>query len=873
MRWFGSREKRYEQQLDEELRFHMDEQIAQYVAEGMTPREARRRALIEFGGPTQIKEECREVRRANPASDLTQDVRYALRMIRKRPIFAVVAVAALALGIGANTAVFSIVNAILLRPFDFPDPDRLVSLRGADPHRPNVALMITPADYYDWTRRCNSFKSMSASTIHDYVLRTDGGDPESIRGVQVTSSFLSTLGAKPALGRPFRRGEDEPGHDQVVLLSDTLWRQRFAADRSVVGRTILLDGRRFLIIGIMPQGFEFPLPAAALWTPMALTPAEREDRRTQYLMAAARLRDGVSISQAQAELMVQAQRLEKEHPDTNINRSAGVVPLREWQGEFSKPFMTLLQATALFVLLIACANLANLQLANAVSRKREIALRAALGAGRWRVVRLLLIESIVIALVGGAAAIVVAYWGVAALKASVPAQTSRYIGGWNGISLQTPVLVFTLIVAVLSGVVFGLSAALQAVRVDLTGSLKDGSQQGGSKARLRPFLVVGEVMLAVVAVMGASQMVRGFRAIVDAYQGFSPDGVFTMRLVLPKDTYDKLPKAAAFFDRTLASVATIPNVQGATISSNLPGALHFNVGGPMVIEGRPALRPSETPSVDYQYVGPGHFNTLAIPIRSGREVNAQDGEQSPLVAVISEGLAARYWPGEDPLGKRIRPEGAGPAWRTIVGVVADVHQFWFQKEPRPLLYLPYRQAPQRSMYVALRAHGDPMALLTGVRQRVRELDPALPVEDPQPLPELMQQTLSGMRLTTGMMMTFGIIALVLSAVGVYGVMAYSVTQRNREFGIRLALGARPRAVLRMVLGEGLTLALAGVVAGLAGGYGISRLMSGIMFGVASNSPAVLAGVPMLLALVSLAACWIPARAVTSVDPFKTLRQD
>lgn len=874
MRWFGSREKQYEQQLDDELRFHVERQIAEYIAEGMSAREARRRVLIEFGGPAQIKEECRDVRRLNPAGDLTQDLRYALRMIRKRPVFAVVAVIALAFGIGANTAVFSVVNAILLRPFDFPEPDRLVSLRAADPRRPNVALMVTPADYFDWTRRCSSFESMSASTIHDYVLRTDGGDPESIRGVQVTTSFLTTLGATPAFGRPFRPGEDEPGHDQVVLLSDMLWRQRFAADRSVVGRTILLDGRRFLIIGVMPPGFEFPLPAAALWTPLALTPPEREDRRTQYLVAAARLRKGVSIAQARSELIVQAERLEREHPDTNVNRSAGVVPLREWQGEFSKPFMTLLQATALFVLLIACANLANLQLANALSRKREIALRAALGAGRWRVVRLLLIESIVIAIVGGAAAIGVAYWGVAALKASVPAQTSRLIGGWNGISLQAPVLIFTLIVAVLSGIVFGLSAALQAIRVDLTGSLKDGAQQSGTKARLRPFLVVAEVMLAVVAVMGASQMVRGFRAIVDAYQGFSPDGVFTMRLVLPKDGYDKLPKATAFYDRTLASLAPLPNVQAATISSNLPGALHFNVGGPMVIEGRPALRPSETPSVDHQYVGPAYFTTLGIPVRSGREITDQDGEQSPSVAVVSEGLASRYWPGEDPLGKRIRIEATGPAvWRTVVGVVADVHQFWFQKEPRPVLYLPYRQAPQRSMYVALRAHGDPMALLSSVRERLRALDPTLPLEDPQPLPELMQQTLSGMRLVTGMMMIFGIIAIVLSAVGVYGVMAYSVTQRNREFGIRLALGARPRAVLRMVLREGFTLAFFGIVFGLAGGYAVSRLMAGIMFGVASNSAVVLAGVPVVLAIVSLAACWIPARSVTSVDPFRTLRQD
>ena len=870
---FLSRQRRYEQQLDAEVRFHLDQQIADYIAEGMKPEEARRRALVEFGGETQIREECRDVSRVNPFADLTADVRYALRMIRKRPAFASVAVVALALGIGANSAVFSVVNALLLRPLDFPELDRLVEIRDVMPKRPFVDRGVTPADFFDWQQRSKAFESMTAYTFGDFEF-TGAGDPEGVFAVQVMTNFLQTLKARPALGRDFRAGENEPGHDRVVILSDALWRNRFGADPKVIGRTVQLNMKNYEVIGVMPPGFDFPVPGTALWTAMAITPADRADRKSHRYRTAARVRAGATVEQANVELAGHARQLATEYPDTNVERGTQLVLMRERQGHFSKPFLKLLQATAIFVLLIACANLANLQLAHGIARRREIAVRAALGAGRWRVMRLLLIESVVIAMLGGAASVGVAYAGVEMLKSTVSPDTTRYIMGWNQVALHPPVLWFTLLVAVACGLIFGLSSAVQASKLELTSALKDGAQQGGSRSRLRPVLVVGEVTLAVVAVMGASQMVRGFQAMFDVYQGYSPDRLLTLRLVLPEQRYPTNQKKAALFEQAMAEAKSLPNVEAATVSSNLPGALRFNYTGPLELEGRPPIAPGQAPLADMQIAGPGYFETLRIPVVAGRPITEQDGDDRLPVAVISKRLAERYWPGEDPVGKRFKVEGrAGGAWRTVVGVVGDVHQYWFEQEPRPTLYIPSRQGPWNNMYLVVRTAGDPMSVLPALRDRIRRLDPGLPLHDPKMMRAVMLETLSALKMTTGMMMVFGVIAMALAAVGVYGVMSYSVTQRKREFGIRIAVGARPGAVLRMVMRQGLVLAAVGCALGLAGGFAVSRAMAGIMFGLTANSLALLAGVPVLLALVSVAACWVPARAVMLVDPVKTLRQD
>jgi putative ABC transport system permease protein len=509
-----------------------------------------------------------------------------------------------------------------------------------------------------------------------------------------------------------------------------------------------------------------------------------------------------------------------------------------------------------------------------VVRRREIAIRTALGALRRRVVRLLLLESLVVALVGGAAAVGVAYGGVALLKVSVPVQTSRAIMGWSQVAVQPPVLIFTLLVAVAAGIAFGLSAALQGSRLDLASALKNAGRQAGSKSRSRSVLVMGQVMLAVIAVMGASQMVGSFQSMFAVYQGLSPEGVFTFHLALPAQRYATAHQSTVLFDRVLAALAALPGVESATASSNLPGALRFNMTSEMRVEGREALSAADTPLVDLQFVGPQYFGALNIPLRAGRPIAEQDGETAANVVVVSQALAARVWPAQNPLGRRILVSGLGASgWRTVVGVAGDVHQFWFEKNARPLLYVPYRQAAQRGMFIALRVHGDPAALLPAIRDRVRRLDAGLPLQEPAVMPELMQETLSAMRVTTAMMIVFGALALLLAAVGVYGVMACSVTQRNREFGIRMALGATPRRVLGMVVRQGFLLAAGGIVFGLAGGFVISRAMSGLMFGVNSGSLAVLAGVPALLALVSLAACWIPARPVTRVDPVTVLREE
>jgi putative ABC transport system permease protein len=805
--------------------------------------------------------------------DLVHDLRYALRMLRKRPAFALIAAAALALGIGANSAVFSVVNGLLLRPLALPDLERLVTIRGLDPHRPLAILGVAPADYLDWKRRTLPFEGLSAYLLHDFDFTGEGGEPEGIRGAQVTADLFRTLHTRPLLGRDFRDGEDQPGRDQVAILSDALWRNRFAADRGIIGRTILLDGRRVEVVGVMAPGFEFPYSSTTLWTPLALDPSQRADRRTQSLLTAARLRDGISLPQATGAMDLEARRLAGEYPSTNDQRGARLVLLREQQGEFSKPFLTLMQVTALFVLLIACTNVANLQLAQGIARKREISIRAALGARRWRVVRMLLVESIALALAGGAIGVAVAYGGVALIRWSVPAEGTRFVQGWNQVAVHPPVLVFTLLIAVVAGILFGLSSAWQASRLDLAASLKDGAQQGGARSRLRPALVVGEVLLAVVAVTGSSQMVRGFQAMFDTYRGFSPDRILAIRLVLPSERYDTPHKVRAFYDRALDEAANVPGVRVATLTSNLPGALHFNPSGEMVIEGRPALSAAQKKVAELQFAGPGYFEGLNIPILSGRAITRQDAEDTPLVAVISARLAARDWPGENPIGRHVRYDAAGPGgWRTIVGVAGDIHQFWFQKESRPLIYVPYRQSPPPSMYLAMRTAGDPLSVLPTIREQLHRLDPALPLQEPRSMLGVMQETMAAMRLTTGIMSVFGLVSFLLAGVGVYGVMAWSVQHRKREFGIRMALGARPRAVLRMVLRQGAVLAAWGILLGIGAGYAVSRAMSGIMFGVTAASLAVLAGVPLLLLVCSLVACWQPARSATQADPIQALRE-
>ena len=796
-------------------------------------------------------------------------------MIAKRPVFAALAVAVLALGIGANSAVFSMVNAFILRPLDLPQLDRLVEIREFTGRQQRDAVTVTAADYLDWKRSARSFAGISAYGVREFDLASEGSEPQGVMAVQASADMLHTLGVAPAVGRDFLPGEDEPGARPVALVSDALWRNRFGGDRGIVGREIQIDSRPFLVVGVLPANFEFPIPAIGLWTPLALTPAQRNDRRNHTLGTAARLRDGVSLEQARAELDALAHRLARIYPETNAARGATAVLLRERQGDYSKPFLGLLQATAILVLLIACANLAYLQLAQAVAREREIAIRTALGAGRRRVIRLLTVESLLLAGAGGAAGIVVAYLGVRVLKASIPPEGSRYFMGWNQLQVQPAVLWFTLAIAVASGVVFGLSAAWHGSRVNLALAMKQGGGQAGSKSRLRALLVVGEVALATIATIATAQMVSGFQAMFNVYQGFTPDRILAIRVVLPTDRYDTPHRTAAFLDAAARATATIPGVEMAAFTSNLPGALRFNYRGEMEIEGRPALSAADAPRADFQIIGAGYFAALGIPLRAGRPIEEQDGEDSLPVAVIGQRTAARYFPGENPVGKRIRVEYSGAApWRTIVGVAGDIHQFWFEKETRPILYLPYRQTMQRSMYLAIRARGgDSMRVLPAVRERMRRLDAALPLREPRPMREVMLETVSAMRMTTGMMTAFGMLALVLAAVGIYGVMAHTVTQRYREFGIRLALGARPGNVVMAVARQGLRSAAWGIGLGFAGGFLLSRAMAGIMYGVGDRSAEVLTGVPALIVVVSLAACWIPARAATAVDPLIALRQD
>ena len=584
------------------------------------------------------------------------------------------------------------------------------------------------------------------------------------------------------------------------------------------------------------------------------------------------LKEGVSRQAAAAEMDTQARRLANEHPDTKANRKTKLVLLRERQIEF-RPRTSHASGCRRFRS-ADCVRKSG-EPPNGSWRRTIARTRCPNCPGRRTVARgpAASHRKPCVAIIGGVAGVGVAYAGVELINPASPPETARSVVGWSQIALHPPVLLFTSVIAVVAGLLFGVSAAWRASRVQLTESLKDGSPQGGSKSRLRPILVVAEVMLAVVAVIGATQVARGFQAMFDVYGGFSPDRILAVRLTLPADSYDSPQKLIRFLHQAMHGAGSIPDVEVAAVTSNVPGALAFNSPSRIDVEGRPALRSSDVSTAEFQLIGPEYFRTLSIPVQEGRQFGEQDAEETPLVAVVDQRFAARFWPGEKPIGKHIALEVAKPGvWRTVVGVVANV-QLWCQQDPRPLVYLPYRQVPPRNLFLALRTHGDPMAVLPVLREQIAKLDATLPLYEPRAMRQVMQETMSAMRLTTGMMMIFGILALVLAAIGVYGVMAYSVTQRHREFGIRIALGARPGAVLGMVMRQGLTLAAIGCVLGLGSGIAVSRAMGGIMYGVGTQNVAVVLGAPILLIVISLAAAWIPARTVLLVNPAVVLRRD
>jgi putative ABC transport system permease protein len=805
---------------------------------------------------------------------LLLDLRLAFRVLLKNPAFMLAATLTLGVGIGANAAIFSFVSSLLLRPLPFPDQDRLVNVREKGRVQ---SFLAAPGDYKEWAAPNGVLTELAAYGYRDLTISTGAGEQDStaVLGAGVSANFFRTLGVTPLLGRVFAPSEDQAGSDDVAILSHALWAGRFGADDRVLGRQVSLGDRTVTIVGVMRADFDFPLGGVDLWVPLALTAAQLNDHRGHSLMTVGRMKPDVSLAKADAYFRTLGAQMELTHPGTNAGRGVTVVPLREQSGEYTTPFLLVLQAAAGFVMMIAFANVAGLQLARAVARRKEIALRIALGGKRWAVARVVLVESALVSATGSALGIAFALAGVRILKTGLPQQLARYVLGWDRISLDWPVLVFTLVSSALAGLLFGSLAAFHSFGPNVIDALRDGDQSGQNVQRhyLRKVLVTAEIALTLVMVVAAGQMVKGFDALIGNNRGFDPERVLTLHVGLPQHAYD-WQETGAVYDRLADTLAALPAVETASAVSNLPGGTRPNQVAEIRFEGRPEPAENDFPVAEVQVVTPGYFQTLKIPLRRGRYLERQDGVDSSLTAMIAEGLARKYWPGEDPVGKRLRLiEPGGVRWRKVVGVAADVRQNWFDATSRPMIYVPVSQYPRRWMYLALRGPADLHALTLAARAELRRFDPRIPVYDVKPLGTVIDESIAGVRIAAWTMEVFGAVALILSAVGVYGLMAYSVNQRQREFGIRLALGAHPAAVRRMVMGQGLWMVAVGNAIGLPAALVLMRVMSGLLFGVAAGNTGLLIEASLVSALVAAAACYLPARAATLKEPIAVLRCD
>ena len=873
-----------DRELDEELRYHLEREAELNVAAGMAPEEARLAALREFGGVTRAKEECREARGVRLLRDVWQDVRYGLRTFRKKPGFTLVAVSTLALGIGANAAIFSAVNGVLLKSLPFPDPERLAALYETNESGREIAVAFP--DYLDWRAGASAFEEMGARTPAGGVLTGEEG-PERVTGRLVTASFFRTLGVRPAAGRFFTEEEDRPGGGRLIVLSHGLWLRRYGGDPGVVGRDVTFNGASWTVAGVMPPQFDFYGENNLnnqFFIPLGQLADQKwmHERASHVVMVTARLKPGVTMGQARAQLEALAARLAEQFPETNGSTGARLNSfLDDYVGE-ARPALLMLMTAVGAVLLIACANVANLLLVRAAARRKEIALRVALGAGRGRVVRQLLTESLLLAAGGGALGLLFAWWGVAAFSRLTPDVLPRA----EGISLDGRALGFTLALTLLTGVAFGLVPALQTSKADLNDAMKGGGVGGGSSAGgrwLRSGLVVTEVALSLVLLIGAGLLLRSFSQLMRVEPGFEARDVLTLRLRLPDARYTDAGRIAPFLKEVKRRVEALPGVRRVSLATGFPFGRASEKG--YWLEGRPEPRQSsDWPDVYAQWVSPEFHQTLGIPLLAGRFIEEGDGPDSPPVALVDDDFVRRNFPGGSPrdaLGKRLRFGGEGEPWFEIVGVVGHVRQNGLDEEGRPGVYRPWTQiGPRqladgytRAMDFVVKTSVEPTRLVEPIRGEVQSLDRDQPLGNVRTLSSLVEQTVAPRRFSMTLAGVFAFVALVLGAVGLYGVLSYVVAQRAREIGIRMALGAQRGDVHRLVISQGMALALGGVAAGVAASLALPRLMAGLLFGVGAADPPTYALVTLLLLAVALAACYLPARRASKVDPLTALRYE
>jgi predicted permease len=866
-----------EADLNDELRDYIEHQTERHLANGLSPERARLAALRDVGGIEQVKEECRDARGTAWLDNTLQDIRFGWRMLRKNPAFTIVAVSTLALGIGANTAIFSVVKAVLLAPLPYKEPNRIVAVWTANPARDGQPHPSTAGDFAVWKQKSAVFEDLAPSYDNERTL-TGEGAPQLLIGYAVSANYLRILGVEPQIGRLYTDREDRPGGMKVALLSDHLWRTTFRSDPNITGRTITLDGSSYSVLGVMPHGFNYPA-GVEIWTPAAMAPASFDDFKHRYVRILGRLKRGITLAAAQQAVNTLEAQVAAVHPDTDIGNRVVLVPLREQlDGDIRKPLLILLSAVGL-VLLIACANTAGLALARNAERQKEIAVRLALGATRLRLLRQFAAESLLLAVIGGAAGMLLALAGTRLLLTLFPNDVANLnIPKVTQIPIDRGVFLFAAAITLLTALLFGIAPILKATRAGMGGAIKEparGSTASPWLSRSRSAIVVTEVALSLILLTGAGLLVASFQNVMNANLGFQPDHVLALEIILPPDSYpnNDPDKTRVLVEEVVRRMNVLPGVKSAAATNFLPLSGFWGTSS-FLLRGQPRPREGQAPEADNRVITPDYLRTMRIPLLRGRTFTNTDRMGGAQVAMINETLAKRYFQNRDPVGEELNLGTVQkPDWWRIVGVAGDVKAFGQDQPTHGDIYRPFNQQPFPIIAFTLRTETDPAAMVKTAEQALWSIDPNLPVFKTASMDLLAAQTLAVRRASSVLISGFAVLALVLACIGIYGVMAYVVVQRTQEIGVRMALGAQRADVLRMILGFGFRMTLAGVVIGLAGALASSRLLASLLFQVSAINPLIFSFASAVLVGMAILASFLPARRATRIDPMQALRAE